>query len=268
MVNKNLCRLCSNDILVPRFELKGPIEFKQSIRYLFCERCCSLQTEYPYWSEDAHKSGPSETDFGSVQRSINNAVACYIIAKLLKLKSGLDVGGGNGLLSRLLRDACMNFYNFDPYCQYQIDRIHHTKSMDGDWDLISSFEVAEHATSPFEFFSMIFKSNPKILIISTQLYENQKSNWWYLDPKTAQHTFFYSKTSIEFIASFFKYNYLITKNYIIYYETTISKVRISAVRLLVDRLLPRLITKIYFILSPKNGISRDLKKIQDINRLQ
>lgn len=268
MANRSLCRLCSGDILLPKFELKGPKELRQPIRYLYCNKCCSLQTEYPYWSEDAHRAGSSKTDFGSVQRSINNAVACFIIAKFLKVKSGLDVGGGNGLLARLLRDVCVNFYNFDPYCQYQIDSVHHTMSMDGDWDLISSFEVAEHAINPFEFFTLLFKSNPKVTIISTQLYENQESDWWYLDPKTAQHTFFYSKNSIEFIAKHFKYKHLITGNYIIFYDTTISKARIFVISLLINRLIPRLIAKIYFFLLPKNGISRDIINMQEISRLQ
>src|SRR5690349_10770988 len=108
-----LCRLCDGTIeLQFRLQVLGQFD----VGYFRCQRCHSLQTERPYWLEQAYRANNlSNLDTGAAQRNLHNLAACWSIAKLLRLRNVLDVGGGDGLLCRLLRDYELNCFVRDKY---------------------------------------------------------------------------------------------------------------------------------------------------------
>ncbi len=100
------CRLCGGETKVHFTDL---ILRKYTCRYLLCSACGSLQTEQPYWLEEAYGTGSiADADSGVFLRSINSLCVIFLSAWLLRMPKRarvLDFGGGNGLLCRMLRDV-------------------------------------------------------------------------------------------------------------------------------------------------------------------
>ncbi len=77
---------------------------QHDVAYLQCGQCQSLQTEPPYWLDEAYREhNLSNLDTGAAQRNLQNLAACWSIAKVLGVRNVLDVGGGDGLLPAVAR---------------------------------------------------------------------------------------------------------------------------------------------------------------------
>ena len=70
-----------------------------------------------------------------------------MIAKLYNLKNVIDIGGGDGLLCRLLRDYEINCYVKDKYSEPKYGQ-GFTEQNFKKTDLIISFEVLEQLVRP------------------------------------------------------------------------------------------------------------------------
>jgi hypothetical protein len=113
---------------------------------------------------------------------------------------GIDYGGGNGLLSRILQQRNIDYHTYDPFGETDIidDKI-------GNFNLISSFEVLEHLTDPLSAFDRIVElaTDKFILILSTQCSEglldesNRLANWNYVSPRNGHVTIFTKKAFIS-----------------------------------------------------------------------
>jgi len=206
-----MCRLCGGG-LEYKFQLQ--ILNNYMVSYYRCSTCFSLQTEEPYWLDEAYLGvNKRNNDTGAVQRNINNFVAAYCVSKIFKLKDIVDIGGGDGLLCRLLRDAELNCYVDDKYVQatyadgYTVPNFLNA-------ELVLSFEVIEHFPSPSLNLSQLFSLAPQVVMLSTLVYEDQDSGWWYLAPDGGQHIFFYSKKSFTLISKKYGYNFFCAGHYI------------------------------------------------------
>lgn len=198
----NRCRLCDGNTKSV-FELQ--ILNKHPVEYLFCTSCKSLQTEAPYWLDDAYdESNLTSLDTGAAQRNIDNLAMSYTIAKTVGARNLIDVGGGDGLLCRLLRDYRLNCFVQDKYAQASYAQGYKQPDFQQP-DLVMGFEVLEHFSNPASDLNDIFLLDADFLLFSTLLYTGQNKDWWYLVPETGQHVFFYSPESINFIAR--KYGY-------------------------------------------------------------
>ena len=69
--------------------------------------------------EEAYSNAIADADTGLVARniSISKRLACILFAFNDKQAKYLDIGGGYGLLTRLMRDIGFDFYWSDPYCE-------------------------------------------------------------------------------------------------------------------------------------------------------
>ena len=56
----------------------------------------------------------------------------------------------------------------------------------------------------------MFSLNPQVLFVSTGIYTNEQSDWWYLAPESGQHIFFYSREALHLIANKYGYRLLLT----------------------------------------------------------
>jgi len=170
------------------------------VQYYRCRSCNSLQTELPYWLDEAYSPSLSALDTGAAQRTIDNLVAAYVASRLLKLRNVLDFGGSDGLLCRLLRDYSVNCYVSDKFAKTLYAQGFTVANFSRP-DLITAFEVFEHFANPAIDVEQLLASEPKAILLSTALYTNQADDWWYLAPETGQHVFFYSEKALSSIAA-------------------------------------------------------------------
>lgn len=200
------CTLCKGET---NYLFSKIILNKYSARYFECIACGSLQTENPFWLDESYSSSHiTNLDTGIFQRNLSNLATTFLVSKLTNAKYVVDFGGGDGLLCRMLRDYGVNAYVYDSYATNT-----YAKGFDSTLkekiDLVLAFEVFEHFKDPGSEIRNLFELNPKAILISTELYNNQNQNWWYLSAETGQHIFFFSKKAVKKIANDFGY-YLIS----------------------------------------------------------
>jgi 2-polyprenyl-3-methyl-5-hydroxy-6-metoxy-1,4-benzoquinol methylase len=198
------CKICnSGSVLL----FNATVLHKYDVKYYQCSNCNFIQTETPYWLDESYKSAIAAVDTGIVTR---NLIDCSIISKLIRLFFNtkgkfLDYGGGYGLFVRLMRDRGFNFYRYDKYSENLFARHFDLADTDGenDFELITSFEVFEHLSSPLAEISEMMK-NGKSLVFSTEIIPKIKiqtvHDWWYFSPDAGQHISFYSFKSLSLIA--------------------------------------------------------------------
>jgi hypothetical protein len=196
------CRLCSKSA-VKKFSLDTTIAGE--IFYYECESCLSLETQVPIWLEKAYAdSNLSSLDVGAAQRVLVSHAFILLFAKIFKVGTILDFGGGDGLLCRLLRDRGVEAFTQDQYSAPTYAPVFRG-SLEKHYDLITAFEVLEHLPQPSTTLVKLFAAKPRFIVASTEQYSGQDETWWYL--KNPQHVFFYSQQAFRFLAEHHGYAY-------------------------------------------------------------
>jgi 2-polyprenyl-3-methyl-5-hydroxy-6-metoxy-1,4-benzoquinol methylase len=228
---------------------------KYQVNFFECTHCHALQTEQPYWLEEAYgEKNLSNLDTGAARRNIDNLAACYGIAKLFNAHNVLDIGGGDGLLCRLLRDYGINCYVQDKYATPTYAQ-GFTQPNFTHPDLVIGFEVLEHFANPQTDLEDLFGYQANTLLLSTALYTNQTNQWWYLLPESGQHVFFYNKQSLEWIAQKYGYSLIISGEFILFTKED-SVFKKGMVKLLLSKTMRRFL-KSLVVLLPAPGIEKD-----------
>jgi len=206
------CRLCGG---AANFAFDRVIIGKYRADFFLCGNCGSLQSEEPYWLDEAYSDTVLAIDPGAGQRVLDCLALSHFVMRLFGCRTSLDYGGGAGLLCRLLRDIGHNSYWYDGYAAPG-----YATGFSGTpgqhYDLVTSFEVVEHFPNPKSDWDPLFAGDPKALLIMTSLYEGQDANWWYIAPEEGQHIFFYSRKAIEWIARRYNYHALICTGFILF----------------------------------------------------
>lgn len=203
---KNLkCRLCEGNTI---FKFKKEILNKYEISYHECSNCHSLQTEEPYWLEDAYSCESEKFDTGKATRTFLNFTVLPHLYNALGMPKGInyvDWGGGTGLFARLMRDIGFNYKSYDKYAKNEFAQGYEVTKENDIIDTITLFEVVEHFPNPTTDWENIFNRNASTIIFSTLIYDGNDSNWHYLAPENGQHVFFYSAKALSMLAE--KNNY-------------------------------------------------------------
>lgn len=198
------CRLCGGT-LSHRFD--GVLLGRHTVRYDECQACGSLQTEQPYWLDEAYAaSNLSSLDTGAAQRNLDNLGAVLALARWLGLHRVVDHGGGDGLLVRLLRDRGLDAHVLDRHAAPRYAMGFGEPDTDEPPQLVTAFEVLEHFANPGEDLRALFAPQPPVVLASTDAWEGQGAAWWYLAPDTGQHVFFYSRRALGLIAAQYGYD--------------------------------------------------------------
>jgi hypothetical protein len=204
---QQVCRLCGR----PASEaFRRHVLRKFDIAYFRCDNCGCLQSEPPYWLDEAYSTGSlADIDTGPGLRALDGQALVYVTARILGYPANasvLDVGGGNGLLCRLLRDIGFNARVLDRYAHNTLakgfDDIGTTP------DIVCSFEVVEHFPNPKDDMKAILARGAGPCIVGTQTYHNQGADWFYLASETGQHVFFYSNAGMDILARQYDYHYV------------------------------------------------------------
>jgi hypothetical protein len=195
------CRLCYNKAN-EKFDAK--ILDKHNIKYYLCPNCNLLQTEEPYWLEEAYSDSINDTDVGLLDRNIQFAEKVKVLIYYLFKRNGkfLDYAGGYGIFTRLMRDIGFDFYWNDPYTENLFAKGFEYDSHNFNIELITTFESFEHFVNPLEEIKKITEIS-KNIIFSTTMVPHQipmPNDWWYYGLEHGQHVSLYSKRTLIFIA--------------------------------------------------------------------
>jgi hypothetical protein len=199
-----ICKICNSpsDVIFKKLVLN-----KYDISYHQCSSCDYIQTEDPFWLDEAYQSAISALDVGIVKRNLDLAKIAVSILKSLGCKpneNGIyfqDYGGGVGLFTRIMRDWGYNFYRSDKYATNIFANYFDVKDIEiQKFKLTTAFEVFEHLPNPKDVIESIL-ADSEFLLISTELQPSSNiENWWYLVPETGQHIGFFSKKTFERLA--------------------------------------------------------------------
>lgn len=206
-----ICAICSGD---SSLKFEAEVLFKHKVKYYKCENCGLMQTEKPYWLEEAYKKAITSTDIGLISRNIStsNIVFNLIVNHFDTTKRVLDFGGGYGILVRLLRDRGLDFYRQDIYCE-NIFAVNHDitdlNKQDHKFEMVTCFEVFEHTYEPIKLFEELQGYADNILI-STLLVPDwpmiNDEDWWYFSSHTGQHVMFYTERALKILGEKFNMN--------------------------------------------------------------
>lgn len=179
------------------------------IPYYLCQRCqfCFAPTiaswkrnefEERIYNQDYIRFDP---DYIETRPRANAEFLCRLFGEERRYLEHLDYGGGNGLLSSILREKEWRSFSFDPFMNGGEKILNPS-----DFDLVTAFEVFEHAPYPnqlMEELSRLVKKNG-IILFSTLLSDGKVGggdglSWWYLAPRNG-HISLFSSASLTILA--------------------------------------------------------------------
>jgi Methyltransferase domain len=247
------CRLCDGQL---RYCFSLVILKKHDVKYYECESCGSMQTEQPYWLEEAYSSHLSRLDTGAAARNIANLSMVYFIARIFNARNLIDFGGGDGLLCRMLRDRELNAYCSDKYAKPTYAQGFTEPTFKPD--MTTAFEVLEHLVTPKTEFDGYFAGRPNIVLFSTEIYKPKLGReWTYFMPDTGQHIFFYSNKAFELIAKKYGYEAIVQRGYILFVkDDEFPKWKLFIARHFRNKLLTK-ISRFQALAAKTPGVGRD-----------
>lgn len=238
-MNCNICKRGSSYIF------SASILGKHNGQYYRCDYCGFIQTEEPYWLEEAYSSAITSLDIGLISRNITLfPITSALISQNFNPDAiFLDYGGGYGMFTRLMRDNGFDFYRQDLFCENLFAK--HFDSSDLQtgvkFELLTAFEVFEHLPKPCESLRSMLDHSDSIFF-STELVPTgvkTRDDWWYFMPETGQHISLYTSQSL---------NYLAKKNNLNYYSNnrnlhlfTAKKLNTSLFKLLMNYRVAKLV---------------------------
>jgi hypothetical protein len=182
---------------------------KYGVQYFECKSCGFIQTEEPYWLAEAYSSQTiTSSDLGVVSRNVTNAkLSMALITAFFDPRAKfIDIGGGYGLLVRLMRDAGYNFFWSDRSCVNLFAKGAEADLTGGQgYELATSFEVLEHLVSPLEEIQTYLEYSSGLFFSTSLVPETRPrpNEWWYYQPYEGQHICFYTLESLSSIADRF-----------------------------------------------------------------
>jgi hypothetical protein len=141
------CKICNGNMTLHD---TAQILNKYTVEYYHCPRCGFIQTEEPYWLDEAYTKAIVAGDTGVMARNITNTTNLLFFLRYVPRNGPcLDFGGGYGVLTRMMRDYGFDFYLYDKYAE-NLFALGFEGNLNKKYDLITSFENFEHFVNPME----------------------------------------------------------------------------------------------------------------------
>lgn len=237
---------------------------KYDVQYYQCENCRFVQTENPYWLEEAYNSPINYSDTGIVLRNqrLRRIVGSIIISFFDRKKRAVDYAGGFGLFTRMMRDIGFDFYWLDPYVKNEVAR--GFEGEDGRvYHIATSFESFEHFDNVIDEAKKITKIADNI-ILSTEMIPHpppKVEDWWYYAPEHGQHIAFYTKSAFNILADKLGMHYYNLDNVHI-----LSKNRLGVFANFIFKF--RYAKYLFYLLSYIQFLSMKSKTLEDMERMK
>ncbi len=245
-MNNNKCLICGGEI---NTLFSTCVLYKYDVSYHKCSCCGFIQSDAPYWLDEAYSDAIASMDIGLVYR---NLVYSSAVEKVIKTsfdydKRFLDYAGGYGMYVRLMRDKGFDFYWDDKYCKnlfaqyFTLEKLGQSQK----FEAVTAFEIFEHLANPLEDIEKLFTYSDSI-IFSTEMVPNKEitntNDWWYFAPEGGQHISFYTQKAFEIIAAKFSCNFYSNgKDLHILTKKTLKKNPLDYTRTFWDKVVDRLI---------------------------
>lgn len=200
------CKICNNPSQVI-FQRK--ILHKYDVNFYRCTKCGFIQTDEPFWLEEAYKNSINVEDTGLISRNLlfSKRASAILFFLFDRQKSFLDFAGGYGIFVRLMRDYGFDFFWTDPFTPNLFAKGFQFDLKDSiTFEVITAFECFEHFVNPIQEIERMLKFSKNILF-STEIFKSQTPSpdeWAYYSFQHGQHVSFYSFQSLKTIAN--KYN--------------------------------------------------------------
>jgi hypothetical protein len=220
-----ICKICNQETS-SMFVAK--ILKKYDIQYFYCKNCGFMQTEEPYWLEEAYNQSINISDTGYMQRNISLSKKLTILLSLFFSNDGkfLDYAGGYGVFVRMMRDIGFDFYWDDKFTTNLFAKgfEHKNKSR---YEVVTTFESFEHFEYPIDEIDSLLKLS-KNIIFSTELLPDpipNPENWWYYGLDHGQHISFYGETTLNYLSNKYNLNYFNLGSLHVFTEKKISNIK-------------------------------------------
>lgn len=177
---------------------------KYEICYFQCSTCNFIQTENPFWLEEAYNSAITNSDIGMMQRNLTLKQFTQAIIQFCFYSGGrfLDYGGGYGIFVRMMRDTGFDFSYYDAYCENIFAKGFEGSLFHENYEMITAFEVFEHLANPYEDIEKMLNVSDSILFTTELLpvCNPKPEEWWYYGLEHGQHISFFTHKSLREIA--------------------------------------------------------------------
>jgi hypothetical protein len=186
---------------------------KYDVKYYRCNQTGFIQTQEPYWLNEAYSSAITKLDVGLTYRNItlSDRVSKILIRDFNPKGVFLDYAGGYGLFTRLMRDKGFYFYHTDQYCQNIFAEYFELNDLPPNtrFELVTAFEVFEHLPQPLLEIKKMLEFTDTLLF-STELQPKKLEkveDWAYFSTETGQHISFYNEPALQSIADELGYQF-------------------------------------------------------------
>jgi len=205
------CKICEGKV---SFLFKKTLITKYEVSFFKCNDCEFIQTDEPYWLEEAYTPAlsPLDVTLASRQAYFSQLTENIVLNHFDSANNFLDYGGGSGLLVRMMRDKGYSFYRQDKYSENifsQYFDILDLPSQARSFELLTCFEVLEHLPDPLKEFSEMFSFSGNIFcstLLQPNLSVEELEKWDYFGELHGQHVSFYSAKTLQKIARRFDKN--------------------------------------------------------------
>jgi len=193
------CPICSSKSEIYG---KGVVLNKYEISYFRCSRCGFINTEKPYWLDEAYGRVVSDNQKFRAQQNVPIVIS-YIKEQLDPKGFYLDYGcARNAYFVEIMRKYCFKFVGYDKY-EKVLDQ--YKGKLSRQFEMITSWEVFEHLPNPKEVVSEMLQYTNVIMIGTqrVQLNNPPKLNWNYFSRPSGRHISFYTMESFGILGKEF-----------------------------------------------------------------